>query len=104
MATSTTASPTPRKRGGLLRSVNVREVSNGSVYYTETGGAWHYLPHDLPSWGPSMVAIAGRPFDWHARPTPLSGVSRSLYTGSLALQPLVVPVRSHGGLHANDSG
>ena len=38
----------PAKRGGRLRSVNVREVLNGIFYVLWTGCQWKALPKDLP--------------------------------------------------------
>ncbi len=38
----------PAKRGGRKRSVDVREVLNGSFYVLSTGCQWNALPKDLP--------------------------------------------------------
>lgn len=32
------------------REHSLREVFNGLRYVVRTGGAWRYLPHDLPPW------------------------------------------------------
>jgi putative transposase len=39
------------KPGGRPRTVNMREVLNGTFYVLRTGCAWRMLPHDLPPWG-----------------------------------------------------
>ncbi len=36
------------RHGGRKRSVNVREVLNGTMYILSTGCQWRYLPGDLP--------------------------------------------------------
>jgi transposase len=38
----------PAKPGGNKRSVNVREVMNGSMYILSTGCQWRAIPKDLP--------------------------------------------------------
>ena len=38
----------PAKRGGLKRSVDVREVVNGLMYIVSTGCQWRAVPKDLP--------------------------------------------------------
>lgn len=41
----------PAKPYGRPRTVDLREVVNAIFYVTRTGGAWRYVPHDLPPWG-----------------------------------------------------
>jgi putative transposase len=36
------------KPGGRPREVDMREIINGILYHLRVGGAWRYLPHDLP--------------------------------------------------------
>ena len=38
----------PAKRGGRMRSVDLREVLNGIFYVLSTGCQWNALPKDLP--------------------------------------------------------
>ena len=40
----------PAKPGGRPRTVNLREVFNGSLYVLRSGCPWRMLPHDLPPW------------------------------------------------------
>ena len=37
--------------GGRHRSVDMREVVNGIVYFVRTGCSWRMLPHEFPPWG-----------------------------------------------------
>ena len=39
------------KPGGRPRTVDLREVVNGSLYRLREGCTWRALPHDLPPWG-----------------------------------------------------
>ena len=39
------------KPGGRHRSVDLREVINGTLYVLRSGCAWRMMPHDLPPWG-----------------------------------------------------
>jgi len=39
------------KPGGRPRTVNIRDVVDGTFYVLRTGCAWRMLPHDLPPWG-----------------------------------------------------
>lgn len=38
----------PARRGGRLRTVNIREVLNGLLYVLSGGGPWRAMPTDLP--------------------------------------------------------
>lgn len=38
----------PAKRGGNKRTVDVREVVNGLMYFLTTGCGWRSIPNDLP--------------------------------------------------------
>jgi putative transposase len=40
----------PEKTGGRPRKYPLREVINGSQYVLRGGGAWRFMPHDLPHW------------------------------------------------------
>jgi putative transposase len=40
----------PEKTGGRPRKYPRREVLNGIQYILRGGGAWRFMPHDLPQW------------------------------------------------------
>ena len=39
------------KPGGRPRTVDMREVINGTLYVLRSGCTWRMIPHDLPPWG-----------------------------------------------------
>ena len=39
------------KPRGRPRSVDLREVLNGTLYVLRSGCPWRMMPHDLPPWG-----------------------------------------------------
>lgn len=39
------------KPGGRPRHVDLREVVNAIFYFSRSGCAWRFLPHDFPPWG-----------------------------------------------------
>ncbi len=39
------------KPGGHPRTVDMREVINGTLYVLRSGCTWRMIPHDLPPWG-----------------------------------------------------
>ena len=39
------------KPGGRPRTVDMREVINGTLYVLRSGCTWRMMPHDLPPWG-----------------------------------------------------
>ncbi len=39
------------KLGGRPRTVDMREVINGTLYVLRSGCTWRMIPHDLPPWG-----------------------------------------------------
>ena len=39
------------KAGGRPRTVDMREVINGTLYVLRSGCTWRMIPHDLPPWG-----------------------------------------------------
>ncbi len=39
------------KLGGRRRTVDLREVINGTLYVLRSGCTWRMVPHDLPPWG-----------------------------------------------------
>ena len=41
----------PAEPGGRYRSVDMREVVNGILYFVRTGCSWRMLPHEFPPWG-----------------------------------------------------
>ena len=41
----------PAKPRGRHRSVDLREVINGTLYVLRSGCPWRMMPHDLPPWG-----------------------------------------------------
>ncbi|MBW4571950.1 MAG: transposase [Tolypothrix carrinoi HA7290-LM1] len=45
------------------REHSLREVFNGLRYVVRTGGAWGYLPHDLPPWH----TVYERSFAWMSK-------------------------------------
>ena len=38
------------KPGGRPRTVDMREVINGTLYVLRSGCTWRMMPHDLPPW------------------------------------------------------
>lgn len=38
------------KPGGRPRTVDLREVINGTLYVLRSGCSWRMMPHDLPPW------------------------------------------------------
>jgi len=41
----------PAEPGGRDRSVDMREVINGILYFLRSGCSWRMLPHEFPPWG-----------------------------------------------------
>lgn len=39
------------KLGGRPRTIDMREVINGTLYVLRSGCTWRMIPHDLPPWG-----------------------------------------------------
>ncbi len=64
----------PAKHGGRPRSVDMREIVNGLLYFLSTGCQWRHIPKDLPP--RSTLNGYLQQFDWDGT---LLRINHSLY-------------------------